>query len=153
MAQLLIPADTLRIRMHGADTGIDQDIDRFVGLSEFNVVNGRLMGEGIFHRQVVVIQFRFIRIGSQLLIVVCVGTDRLQFFSLIGSQVESGAFTMVGDDDGKPIDPFRGIVRPFRIDAEHAVGQLDGRESRNQQVADVTDVRIDIIYIIFLCVG
>ena len=52
---------------------------------------------------------------------------------------------MVGDDDRKAVDLFRCVIRSFRIDAEHAVRKLDCRECRNEKMADVSDIWIDIV--------
>ena len=48
------------IYMHVSYTRIYQDINRLLCLTEFNVVNGRLMGNSIFDSHVVVIQFCFV---------------------------------------------------------------------------------------------
>ena len=72
VTQLLVSADTLSIGMDSTHTGIHHDIYRLVFLTELDVIDSRLMRQGILHSHVVVIQFGFKRIRGELLLIVSV---------------------------------------------------------------------------------
>ena len=143
-------ADAFSICMNGSHAGIYHHIDRLVRLTELDIIDSRLMRQGIFYPHVIIIQFHLKGIGGKLLLVISIGMNRLQVVTLIGSQVESRTLTMIGHYDRKAIDTFRSIIRTLRINTKHTVGQLDGREGGNQQMTDVANVRIHIIHTFFL---
>ena len=78
-------------------TGIYNNISRFVRL-ECYPVDSRLVRECIFRFNAVIVQFYFVGIRSNMLIVIVVSYDRAKLFPLIGTEVERRTFPVIGDN-------------------------------------------------------
>ena len=101
----------------------------------------------IIHLNIRLIQINLITIWLDLLLVIAVNDYRKQIrlVSLVSAHIKGRAFPMVGDDDRQSIQPVARKVGPLRINTQHAVRQMHRRESRHQQMTDISHIRIHIV--------
>ncbi len=103
------------------------------------------MADSQVYVDTVVCNLHLIVVGRHPLVVPSDRDDVAGRLALRDTQAERAALTMVGDDDGQAVEHLGGIVAARRIDAHQAVRQLDGREAGHEQMADASDVRVDVI--------
>ena len=84
-----------------------------------------------------------------MLVIVVILYYRRRHRPLARRQVERRPLTMVGNYHRQPTHILRSIVAALRIDAKHTVGQLHRRECRYEQMTDITNIRVDIVYRFF----
>ena len=75
-------------------------------------------------------------LGSANVMIPACRDDGTQLVALRDTQSESASLAMVGDDDGQTVEVLCNIFASRRVDAHQTVGQLNGRETGNQQMAD-----------------
>ena len=114
---------------------------------EVEVIDSTAIGGGIAHPDLGLKQGRLIEIGTHTLAVVAVAHHFGKAISQAtqGADGESRYPTVRSQDDRKPRDLLRRIVRTLGMHTHHPIRQVDGRERRHQQVTDIPHIRVYII--------
>ena len=144
--QLLITAHKTVTCLDSTVTRIDHHVYRLILLTIIYLIKSRLMRRCILHFNFLVIENHLIIIRFQLLIIIAISYNRTKFISLIRTQIESRTTTMTSHNQRKTFQLICCIIRPFGIDTKHTIRQVNSRESRHQQVTDISHVRIHIVH-------
>ena len=152
VGHLLVAAHPSVAHGYGAALRVDHDVEGLSLLHGLNVVDGALRCHGIACRDGVVCQLDVKRVGCDVLIVPCRCHHRLWVVAEIRRDAERRAFAVVRHDHGQAVHLLRGVVGACWIDTQHAVRQLNSCERWNEQMTDVSDVRIYIVdWLLCLC--
>ena len=123
---------------------------RPVPVAEADPVHGALVRDRVIGMDGPVFQVDAEPVRSQVFVVVGDRDDRTERLPRRHGKLEGRPLPMVCHDDRQSVDIFGRVVRPFGIHPQHRVRKLHGRERRDQQVADVSDIRVHIVHGIFL---
>ncbi len=140
----LIPGEDPVRQAHGSILGGQEK--RSLPVPETDPVHGALVGYGIIGMDGPVLEVHAESVGSQVLVVIGHRDHWPELVSGGHPQLEGRPFPMVRHDDGKAVHILGRIVGPLGIHPQHRVRELYGGESRHQQVADIADVRVNIVH-------
>ncbi len=144
--QLLITRKCFPVPLKFTTPGVQDQVYR-VGMSECQLIDPRLVGNGVIYAGLLLVEIDKIIVGCDFFTVVAIGNNRLQFqlVPLEDAQVKCRTSPVAGHRNGQAVQQITRVIRAFRINTQHAVRQMNRGVRRHQQVADVPQVRVNKI--------